>query len=172
MSKYVPGFLPAVSDLQRDLIEEIEEVLKDIETKKPSGEVSKGIKGFAQGLPKSIEYENDPSMVFPYFIVRMADGETSNGPDSYKVTLSVIIGLHNDDEKNTGHYDMLDCIQAIINHFSLAGNSGRYPIRARVNENVKWALQDEDTWPYFFGGVELEFTMPKYRREDPFSYGY
>jgi hypothetical protein len=34
---------------------------------------------------------------------------------------------------------------------------------------MDFALQDEDTYPYFFGGIEMKFWVQKARREDPYA---
>ena len=31
------------------------------------------------------------------------------------------------------------------------------------------AIQDEDTYPYYFGAIEMTFNLPKIERRDEFS---
>jgi hypothetical protein len=37
----------------------------------------------------------------------------------------------------------------------------------RCLPEMQWDLQDEDTYPYYFGGVELKFWVPKPGRREP-----
>ena len=39
----------------------------------------------------------------------------------------------------------------------------------RANQNVSFALQDEDTYPYYFGGIDIKFYTPKIGRSDDWS---
>ena len=39
----------------------------------------------------------------------------------------------------------------------------------RANQNVSFALQDEDTYPYYFGGIDIKFYVPKIGRSDDWS---
>ena len=38
-----------------------------------------------------------------------------------------------------------------------------------ARQHIQWALQDEDTYPYYFGGIEITFNLPKIGREDDYA---
>lgn len=170
MIKYTDN-TPTLRDLQESLIEEVSDVLRDIVTVNPNGDKVTGIKGFAQYLPKTEEYDTDPDKVFPYFIVRFLDAETVDAKSTWDITISILIGIHDSDINNHGHYVTMEIIEKIINHFSVNGVAGPFSNRAVIDDSIKWILQDEDSWPYFFGGIELTSHIAKPRRESPFN-GY
>ena len=39
----------------------------------------------------------------------------------------------------------------------------------RANQNVSFALQDEDTYPFYFGAIDIKFYVPKIGRSDDWS---
>ena len=39
----------------------------------------------------------------------------------------------------------------------------------RAQEKMSFALQDDDTYPFYFGGVEMRFSVPKMGRSDGWS---
>lgn len=38
-----------------------------------------------------------------------------------------------------------------------------------VQYPILWTLQDEESYPFYFGGVNLVFEIAAVRREDPYS---
>ena len=38
----------------------------------------------------------------------------------------------------------------------------------RARQDMEWALQDDESHPYFFGGVRIKFDIPKIGRRIPF----
>ena len=40
----------------------------------------------------------------------------------------------------------------------------RGTVREMVEQEMEFALQDEDTYPYFFGGIEMKFWVARARR--------
>lgn len=55
-------------------------------------------------------------------------------------------------------------IRRIIDRFSQEALLSR---KFRCESKMDWAVQDEDTYPYFFGGVRLQFNIPKIGRSEP-----
>lgn len=182
----------SVNDLQHALIAEIETLLADITTVKEEminpddptqlsdyntrysdgTRTHHGFKGYEQSLPKLVNADEDPDQFFPYFIVRIDKGMTENDDSPWTVTVDILLGLHDADEKNDGHLTIMNAINRITKRFAeeaTLGFAGRKAFRCHADMN--WALQDEDTWPYFFGGVELKFDVPKPMRKEP-NYGY
>ena len=164
--------LMVVNDLQKALIAEIETLLanlvavkEELTNQDDSAQLSDydtqcnndnkshhGFKGYAQFLPKLVNNDADPDQFFPYFIVRIDKGATEDADSLWTVTVDILLGVHDADTQNEGHFTVLNAIN-------------------RIHADMNWALQDEDTWPYFFGGVELRFDVPKPMRKEP-NYGY
>lgn len=149
-----------------DLKEEIEKILKDIKTKSVAGEEVAGVKGYEQSLPIITDDEDDPDKFFPYFIVRLQEGETPDDSEPWEDTVSVLFGVHDDDREANGHRHILTMIQRVTDRFA------KEPLlkeKYRASEKMAWALQEEDTYPFYFGGVELKFRVPKMGRSDGWS---
>lgn len=172
--------LMTVSDLQKALIAEIESLLADISTTKAEthdvlsqdDKRTVGLTGYGQALPKLVNNDGDPDQFFPYFIVRIDKGITENDDSLWTVTVDILIGVHDSDVKNTGHLTVLNCINRITTRFAEEATLGYAGRKAfRCHSDMEWAMQDEDTWPYFFGGIEMKFDVPKPMRKEP-NYGY
>lgn len=169
--------------LQDDLVEELKLVFKDLRYKTPGGELSE-INIFPQALPipgpaeplegESTEYleeglgvtdpvkEEDP---YPYAIVRIEDGKIETIDGNQAVTVLIILGTYNDSLENQGHKDILNMIQRIYERFA------KNAILAKKYElihPISWSLQEEESYPYFIGGVALTFNTLEIRREDPY----
>ena len=169
--------------LQDALVEELKIIFKDLRYKNPQGELSE-INVFPQALPipapatppeeEAPEYleeglgVTDPVKVedpYPYAIVRIEDGKIEDIDGDQAVTVLIILGAYNDDLKNQGHKDILNMIQRIYERFA------KNAILAKKYECVHpitWTLQEEESYPYFIGGVALSFNTLKIRREDPY----
>ena len=164
--------LMVASDLQSELVEEITEILKDVSSVNDSGEPVEGFTGYEQFLPVLKNDDDDPDQFFPYFIVRLDSAKTEDDGDLWTATVDILLGVHDEDTENNGHKVILNAITRITTRFSqdavLARNRN---IAFRCLPEMEWGLQDEDTYPYFFGGIQLKFWMPKPERKEP-DYGY
>lgn len=154
------------ADLQKDLAEEIGNLLKEIRSKDAQGNEVVGAKGYYQQLPAIREDEDDVSKFFPYFIVRIEDGETEDDDDPWTVKADILLGSYDEDPDTNGHFRIMGMIQRIIDRFAAEPLlNGRY----RANQKMRWELQDEDSYPFYFGGVELMFSVPKIERRDLYA---
>nr|WP_325300176.1 hypothetical protein [uncultured Dysosmobacter sp.] len=154
------------SQLQRDLTKEIGEILRDLRFKDAQGKEVVGANGYYQQLPTITEDDDDSSKFFPYYIVRIQDGETKDDDDPWTVTTNILLGIYDDDPETNGHFAVLGMIQRITDRFAAEPLlNGRY----RANQDINWALQDEDTYPFYFGGIEIKFSVPKIERRDPYA---
>lgn len=161
------------SDLQDALVAEITELLSETSSTNAQDEQVTGLTGYKQFLPVLRNDDDTPDMFFPYFIVRLDGAKTQDDNDLWNVRTDILIGIHCGEERNQGHKIMLNCITRIVNRFSQEATLGKPGHKAfRCQSEMEWALQDEDTWPYFFGGVSLTFSVPKPSRKDPILDGY
>lgn len=116
-----------------------------------------------EGTYYAAESQEDP---FPYIIVRVGQGtiEDPNGAETVYVTL--LLGVHDKSYNNQGYKDIMHMIQVVHHRFS------KNPVLAHSYECVmpmQWALQDEESYPYFFGGMALKFQLVPIRREDRYT---
>lgn len=161
------------TELQDDLIEELKNVLKnelfkneyyDPDNKSSSEYIP--LNFFAQSLPIESSREDEEDTHFPYVIVKLDNGTVPDADSPHEVKVVIVIGLYDNDNKNQGHRDVLHIISMIYERFA------KQPMLIHkyvAKESFNWALQDEETHPYYFGGIELSFDIPAIKKEDEFA---
>ena len=168
--------------LQDDLAEELKVVFEHFRLEDPDG-TRRAINIYKQSLPIP-EAEEIPDTVtdeeleegiydakakeapFPYILVRLEEGKIEVIDQEQTVIVNLIIGVIDRNHNNQGHKDVLNIMQKIYERFA------KNAILAKKYENVmpiEWALQDEESFPYFFGGMALRFETAPIRREDPYA---
>jgi hypothetical protein len=165
----IKTFLPTAKTtpyLQQDLAAEISNLLSNLEFKKADGTKQIGATGYLQQLSKLESDDADPDQYFPYFIVRHIQSVTKSDMDPWTVTMHVLLGVYDDGAENAGHFQLENACQRITDRFiyePLLSHSWR------CEQEIEIDMQEDDTYPYFFGGVELKFQVPKIRRNDEYS---
>ena len=152
-------------DLQDELAKEVKNILKDIMTLNAAGERVSGVQVYKQNLPIIMSGEEDESKFLPYAIVRLAEGKTEDDDSPWSVTVDMLFGAYDPGEANQGHQHIMVMCQRVTDRFAaeplLAG-------KFRAEQDMEWVMQEEDTYPYYFGGVRMKFNTPKIERRDPF----
>lgn len=165
--------------LQQALIEEIKEITSGMLFKAPGKEDLVPLSVYGQALPipildsvgegeglDSISYSDgqlaDPVFKCPWCQVKIQNGTITetNGPQNVEV--AICFGVFDKNNQNKGHQDVLNLIQKVYNRFSVN------PLLERqytCTGAFEWALQEEDTYPYFFGAIGTTFQFMGYRRE-------
>lgn len=161
---------------QKALMAEVENILKDIITINPDGERHIGVNVYKQFLPKVVNDDEDVSQFFPYAIVRVDESNTPDDFTPWLTTVDILFGVYDADEYMGGHDHITIMIQRVVNRFSQEALLDK---KYRCESAMDWAIQDEDTFPYFFGLVQLKFNLPKIGRSEPIygrqktgGYGY
>lgn len=149
-------------NLQDDLITEVETLLKDVVTKDTDGNEVSGMKGYAHRLPITQSDEDDPAQYFPYFIVRFDNGRTRDDDDCWHVATDIILGIHSTETSN-GHESILIAIQRIVDRFAW---NPLLVKKYRADQDIQWAVGEDDTYPFFFGAVAITFSVPKIGRKE------
>ena len=150
--------------LYDDLIAEIEGILKDVVTKNTAGESVVGVKGYKYRLPLVTADDEDESQFFPYFLVRLSEGKAEDDGSPGLVTADIILGVCGTDKGVPGHEHMMVMIHSITDRFAAEPLLNK---KFRAEQDMEWAVQDEDTYPFYFGGVEIKFRVPKIGRRIP-----
>ena len=172
-----------VAFLQRDLAKELEKILSEFRLKNPQGEKSR-INIFEQFLPmpEAEIIESDkiaPELLenglldeqtkpdpYPYIIVRVDDGEIKDESSAQMVNLTLIIGIYESEYEKQGYKDVLNVIAKIYERFAkMPVLNGKYTIQYPI----LWAVQEEECYPYYIGGMNLTFEIAAVRREDPYT---
>ena len=149
-------------DLQNDLIAEVEKILSGMVTVNADGEEAAGLTGYAHNLPLAVGSDGDGEEYFPFFIVRFTGGSTEDDDDWWHVATDIIIGIH-DKEYSGGLDHVLVAIQRIMDRFAQEPLLNK---RYRAEQDMEWALNDDETYPYYFGGVTIKFSVPKIGRKE------
>ncbi len=171
------------SFLQSELAEELKNILADLRLKSPQGEKS-SINIFEQFLPVPqpqeqkktevssellenglVEEQTDPDP-FPYIIVRISDGEIKDENSAQTVSVILLIGTYEPDFDKQGYKDIMNIITKIYERFAkMPVLNGKYTIQYPI----LWAIQDEESYPYYYGGMSLLFETAAVRREHPYA---
>lgn len=149
------------SDLQDALMDEVRVVLKDIITEDVTGRRVSGVNVFAQQLPVIMSDEESASQFFPYAVIKILDAATGNEAP-WTVSMGIYLGVRDTDKKNQGHKHVMVMVQRIVDRFASA------PLLENkywAQPDMEWALDSENAYPHFFGGICIKFSVPKIGRE-------
>ena len=167
--------------LQGELAKELKRILSGYRLKNSQG-VESDINVFEQLLPVPVsigQEELAPELLenglvddltapntYPYIIVRIVDGEIENADSAQAVNINLLIGVYEPDYDKQGHKDILTIIARIYERFAKEPVlNGRYILQYPV----LWSLQEEESHPFYFGGVSLTFEAATVRREDKYA---
>lgn len=149
--------------LQEELVKELEAIFKGDLFKNSLGEYVK-LNIYEQQLP--IREDEDAPDQMPYIIVRIETGSTKSGTDPQEVLVTMLFGYFDDSPENNGHKGVLGMIQKVHERFE------KQPMLANqfmFQDPFDWALQDEESFPYFFGAASMTFKTAAIRKEDKFA---
>lgn len=170
-------------DLQSELIKKIEEILKDIHFLNCEKQSQK-IKGYAQTAPRRLaqikeprmydyqaedyekyyEAETDPQKeLVPFFVVRITEANFSN--EENKAIIDILFQIFDDDMNMKGYFTLFASMERIRQHFSKNNVLGAY----WCEDKFSIVSQENDTYPYFYGGIEMIWNLPKIEREGFFD---
>lgn len=145
--------------LQDALVNELKELFtgyKLINSKKDLVDINI----YPQHLPYRKKEDDKPP--FPYILVSIEEGEISNY-DEYFVQIYLVIGIQDSNENAQGDRDVINIITTIYQHlFNKKIIDGKY----EIVYPFKWAIQDEDTFPKFMGGIETNWKLKTMKQEE------
>lgn len=149
--------------LQEEIVKELEAIFRGDLFKDSLGEYVK-LNVYEQQLP--IREDEDSPDPMPYIIVRLETGSTKSGTDPQEVLVTLLFGYFDDSPENNGHKGVLGMIQKVHERFE------KQPMLANqfmFQDPFDWALQDEESFPYFFGAASMTFKTAAIRKEDKFA---
>ncbi len=162
-----------IFQLQRDLAEEIEQILASMRFKNPQREIVP-MRTYCQDIPKRrqeirkgaiMPEEEEADDPYPFCIVKAESGGIFCGGQA--VSIMLIIAVFNDDERNQGQQELLNIIHRIAERFI------RNPVLKDKHmldqeDGIKWILDDEDRYPYFVGGMTMKWETFFAEKEDDY----
>lgn len=149
--------------LQEEIVKELGVIFKGDRFKNSLGEYV-NLNIYEQQLP--IREDEDSPDPMPYIIVRIETGSTKSGTDPQEVLVTLLFGYFDDSPENNGHKGVLGMIQKVHERFE------KQPMLANqfmFQDPFDWALQDEESFPYFFGAASMTFKTAAIRKEDKFA---
>lgn len=145
--------------LQDAVAADLSELFKNRRYKSPNGG-DEALSVFKQSLPKRQSEEDDDP--FPYIIARIDSGGIATQQDPHQVAVLLLIGIFDDNPENQGHLAVLEILEVIQQHYE---ESPLLKGQFTFVDPFNWALQDEDSYPYYFGAANLSFKLPAPRRK-------
>lgn len=120
----------------------------------------KPLKVYKQDLPipesDDVDVDTDAASS-PYIAVRMLGGEIADDSSPQTVDFSLTICAYDTGKERAGYQDVAnikeDIVQFACKHPYFGG-------AFTILKPVAWALQTEDSHPYYFGAVFLKCTVP------------
>lgn len=158
--------------LEERLIQEIEEVCSGLYLKGVNGE-RKALKGYMEALPQlslpekwdeeasnSLGDTEPEDALIPYFIVRTP--ELSYMEDGAQAKVYLVFCIYDSDEKMKGYQALWNILNRITGRF----RSNTVLDAFFCSREMKAVIQDEDTYPYYFGGIEMIWHLPDWECEE------
>lgn len=138
------------------------EVLKDLfKGKKYVGqEGRKELKIFKQDLPvpEDDDYDSDSDIAAaPYIVAKMTGGEIKTDDTAQTVDFSLVICAYDTGKKREGYQDVANIKEDIIQRLCTRPYFGG---AFTVLKPIVWAMQQDDTAPYYFGACNFTCTAP------------
>lgn len=155
-----------INNLQTAMREEVDAILSSLRLKRPDGSYAT-MSVFEQGLPVPQESdEADAAIVnMPYAIVRITSGKVTAWEDPHVVQAVILFCTWDNDANRQGYKDGLIIIDRIMARFQKRAAIGNFVSTGKM----EWAMNEEDTHPYYLGAVQIDFEVPKMVKEDPLA---
>lgn len=149
---------------QNALIREIEELFEGYTYNGQEG--YKPLKIFKQDLPIPEDYDEDSdteAAVAPYIVVRMTGGEIKDEKTPQTIDFSLVICAYDRGKERLGYQDVTNIKEDMIQHFCKKPYFGDI---YTVLKPITWAMQADDSAPYYFGAVSLTCTAPAMTQDE------
>ena len=164
--------------LQDAVVDDLEELFKDYRLTNSLG-VEREVRVFRQDTPiregEDVEDDlvedtenaaaaEDPNVPEPYIIVRLASGEVPAQDENQTVAIVLVVCVCDPDRNRQGYRDALHIVNTILDHYGSDGVVGK---KFQVQYPIRWTPGEEDTHPYYFAAVALNFEAPAIFKEVP-----
>ncbi len=157
-------------ELMELLSEELKKLMWDITHLNPlfdpeNGEAVKykDLTVYMQELPMPEGADEDETIsLAPYILIQSYS--SSGGGNDRSIPITFVIGVYDNNPKRNGVLDCLRIKERIIRRFAEEPLIGKF----EAAEDWNWELLDEDTHPFYFGGLKMTFTAPPYKRINKF----
>lgn len=140
------------------LIEDLEQLFEGREFTGQEG--PKELKIFKQfvSIPEDDDEDADTDAAnTPCIIVKIQEGVFEKAGEAQKVMVQLVIAAYDTNKDRQGYVDVVNIKEAITQHFlEKPAFGGAFT----VLYPIAWAIQDEDTAPYYWGVVNFFCSAP------------
>lgn len=141
--------------LQKALVEEVKEELKNYTSVNNDGEYMK-FNVYPQNLPAKKGKNDDEH--FPYVLVCMDEEQINGEDDDLICSIYFLVGINDKNPNKQGHFDIANVLNRLSKRFlEKRLVNGRYRIAFPLTKK----FQEEDTYPKFIGGMSTLWTLEK-----------
>lgn len=116
-----------------------------------------------EGDDEELDKEAPPE---PYVVVRLIGGEMGNENAQHIIKIVLVICVQDPDPNRQGYRDALHITNEIYQHYAINRVVGKKFI---LNYPIEWTTQDDDTHPYYFTAMSLNFEASAVREEVPYT---
>jgi len=154
-----------INELQQQLIDEIVHITSEMSMTGKDGEL-KELRGYRQAIPVFTAYSDDleggGDNLFPYFVVR-ADSITYHSEDDGNTArIMIMFAIYDEDPGQRGYYTLTSIMERVVLRFQKDPVLGPF----YCSEKMALQYQEDDSYPQFFGGIEMIWHMPDISREE------
>lgn len=157
--------------LEQCLITEVESLAEGIHLEGMRGEMRR-LKGYPEAIPQIPlsqnwneeisdclgEVDPDDSLI-PYFIVKTT--EISFEDEEARARLYLIFCICDRSEAMKGYETLWNLLNRVVGRFRTNVVLDAF----YCDKAMKAVVQEEDTYPYFFGGIEMTWNLPEMEEE-------
>ncbi len=141
--------------LQKALVEEVKDELKDYTSVNNDGEYMK-FNVYPQNLPAKKGKNDDEH--FPYVLVCLDEEQINGEDDDLICSIYFLVGINDKNPNKQGHFDIANVLNRLSKRFlEKRLVDGRYRIAFPLTKK----FQEEDTYPKFIGGMSTLWTLEK-----------
>ena len=116
-----------------------------------------GKKYNGQQSRKELKIFKQDAAAAPYIVVRMTGGEIKNDDGPQAVEFSLIVCAYDEGKEREGYQDVANIKEDIVQRLCTKPYFGG---AFTVLKPIVWAMQQDDTYPYYFGACSLTCTAP------------
>lgn len=110
---------------------------------------------YSQNLPIK---EQADEVFAPFTLIKLNDGGQASSNAKHVVHVSILVGMY-DESATTGFRDVSLALTTIMDELKNRPNvEGMYELD--LDAPIDWELSEEETYPYFFGGLSVHFKTP------------
>lgn len=156
-----------INDLQGALIREIEKITKEMNLVNCRGE-NVYLKGYQQAIPLMTvrasdglldeDASPDEAELFPYFITRVdtVKYQDEQAEGANRAHVMIAFAIYDEDTEYKGYYTLTAVMERVIQRFQTDPVLDAFWCERQMGA----AYQEDDTYPQFFGALEMIWNLP------------